>query len=143
MEFVARGVPVEFGQPPFAAIRRCRAVLTALVPVPEAAVNEDDRFVFNQHHVGPAGKLLSVKTETKAEPVQQRANAHFRSSVLPANAAHVPRSALARKTIFTLTLDPSPIRWARGRGAPLFCEPVFIHAEILLEGCRDGNRDSQ
>lgn len=71
MEFVARGVAVEFRQPPFAAVRRRRAVLAAPMPMPEAAMNKDDRLVFDEHHVRAAGEFLPVKTETKAEPVQQ------------------------------------------------------------------------
>jgi len=40
------------------------------MPMPETAVNEDYRFVFNKHHVGSSRKFLSVKTEAIAEPVQ-------------------------------------------------------------------------
>lgn len=45
------GVTVEFREPPFAAIRWCGAVLTPIVPVPEAAANEDDGFVFGEKDV--------------------------------------------------------------------------------------------
>ena len=51
MKFVAHGVAVEFGQPPFAAIRRRRAVLAAFVPMPEAAVDEDGGFVFRKEDI--------------------------------------------------------------------------------------------
>ena len=51
VEFVAGGVAVEFRQPPFAPVRRRRAVLAALMPVPEAAVNEDGGFMFLQEDI--------------------------------------------------------------------------------------------
>jgi hypothetical protein len=51
MKFVTGGVPFEFGDPPFAAVRRRRAVLTAAMPMPEAAVNEDGGFVFREKNV--------------------------------------------------------------------------------------------
>ena len=73
MELVARGVAVEFGEPPFAPVRRRRAVLAACVPVPVCfarertsqsretnwqglgsppAVDEDGGFVFGEEDVG-------------------------------------------------------------------------------------------
>ena len=52
MEFVAGSVAIEFCQPPCAAIRRRGAVLTTFVPMPEAAVNEDDGLVPGQNDVG-------------------------------------------------------------------------------------------
>ena len=87
MEFIARGVAVEFRQPPFAPVRRRRAVFAAAMPMPETTVNEDDRFVFRQKNVHGNGARNStphpiplpgrgregnphVKTEAIAEPVQ-------------------------------------------------------------------------
>ena len=52
MQFVARGVAVEFRQPPFAAVRRRRAVPATRMPVPEAAVNENRDALFYQNDVG-------------------------------------------------------------------------------------------
>src|SRR5688572_12700257 len=52
MQLVARGVAVQFRQPPFAAVRRRRAVLATLMPMPKAAVDEDGGFVFRQKDVG-------------------------------------------------------------------------------------------
>src|SRR2546429_3876903 len=55
MNFVARGVSFQFRHPPFATMRRCRAVHAAAMPVPETAVNEDGGFVFRQNDVGRDG----------------------------------------------------------------------------------------
>ena len=66
MEFVARGVAVEFGQPPFTAVGRRRAVLATLMPMPEAAVNEDDGSVPRQNDVRPAGQFSAMQTKAKA-----------------------------------------------------------------------------
>jgi hypothetical protein len=63
--------------------------------------------------------------------MQQRPNTQFRIRVLATNAAHVPRTALARETVFALTPSPSPIRWARESGAARFHGPVFVHRIFL------------
>ena len=60
MTFIAFGVAVEFFQPPFAAVCGRGAVLATFVAMPEAAVNEDDGFVFGQDYVGTAGQLAVV-----------------------------------------------------------------------------------
>src|SRR5213593_4195665 len=88
------------------------AVFGAAMPVPEAAVDENDGFVFGQDDIGTAGKIPGVKAETETEPVEQGANAHFGGGVLAANAAHVP-------------------------GTALFCEPVFVHEGILWRKWRE------
>ena len=51
MQFVADGVAVEFGQPPFTAVRWGRAVLAAFVPMPEAAVDKDRNALSDQDNV--------------------------------------------------------------------------------------------
>ncbi len=52
MEFVARGVAVEFREPPFAPVRERGAVLTTFVPVPEASVDKYRNALFYQNDVG-------------------------------------------------------------------------------------------
>ena len=66
VQLVASGVAVEFRQPPFAAVRRRRAVLAAFVSVPEAAVNEDSGLMLGEHDVRFARQFLSVQTKTKS-----------------------------------------------------------------------------
>ena len=51
MQFVTCGVPVEFLQPKLPPIRWRGAILATFMPMPEAAVDEDDGFVFRQDDV--------------------------------------------------------------------------------------------
>lgn len=103
MPLVACDIAAELRLPPLTTVRRRRAVLTTLVPMPEASVDKDDRFVFAQHYVGLAGKFPSVNTETKTKAMQQRADAHLGIRIFSANATHIPRAAF-------------------------FCNPIFVHA---------------
>src|SRR5262245_55667545 len=111
--FVARGVAVEFGQPPLLSVGRRRAVLAALVSMPEAAVDEDGGFVFGQENVRTdegrarrSARAVSLTPKTRrarsvppylkrdspvqakavAEPVQEGADDAFRRGVLAADA---------------------------------------------------------
>jgi len=102
--FVAGSIAIELLKPPFTAVGWCGAILATPVPVPETTVNEDDGLVFGQHDVGSAWQLLPVKTKAKAESMQQRADALLRGRVLAADAAHVPRTARARETVFAATV---------------------------------------
>lgn len=51
MQLVPRSIPVQFRQPPLATIRGRSAILTALMPVPKAAMDEDRGFVFRQQNI--------------------------------------------------------------------------------------------
>jgi hypothetical protein len=106
MSPVTGGIPVEFCQPPFPAIRWCGAIHTSSMPMPKAAMNEDDGFEFRQNDVGTAGKLSDVEAKAIAHSMKQRTNGFFRRRVLAANSAHIPRT-------------------------PLFGEEVFVHINIL------------
>jgi len=118
MQLIPRGVAVELGEPPFAAVRRSGAIFATAMAVPEAAVNEDGGFVFGQEDVGAdeAGEASyggesksrsrskrsgrnrnsDVEAEAEAHSMQQGADAHFGAGVLAANAAHVPASPFGR-----------------------------------------------
>src|SRR5947207_6113351 len=52
MEFVAGSVAIQFREPPFAPVRRRRAVLATTMSMPKAAVDEDDGLVPGQNDVG-------------------------------------------------------------------------------------------
>ena len=84
MEFVARGVAVEFGEPPIAAVRRRRAVLAPAMPMPEAAVDEDGGFVFREKDVG-ADKTRSAECRTR-----NRAREHVSLFFIPHSAFRIP-----------------------------------------------------
>src|SRR2546430_2032329 len=55
MNFVPGGVAFELREPPFASVRRRRAVRAAAMSVPKAAVDEDNGFVLRQDDVGATG----------------------------------------------------------------------------------------
>ncbi len=55
MNFVARGVAFKFRHPPFATMRRRRAVFAAAMPMPETAVDEDGGFVFWEQNIDRDG----------------------------------------------------------------------------------------
>lgn len=75
-------------------MRWCCAVPAAAVPVPEAAMNENNSLVPRQNYVRPPGQAFPVQPEPVAHPVQQRSNNHFRLGVLAPDTAHVPTSVL-------------------------------------------------
>lgn len=99
VDFVARGVAVEFLQPEGAVLCRRRAIPATTMPMPETSVNEDDGSVLRQHDVGLARQFLSVKAKSKAQPMEQRANTLFWRGVLAANPAHVPTAALLAQSV--------------------------------------------
>ena len=63
-------------------------VLTAFVPVPEAAVDEDDCLVFAQHYVGGAGQALDIYAVAVAMGVQITSHNQFRFCILALDARH-------------------------------------------------------
>lgn len=80
----------EFRDPPFAPVRRRGAVLATFVPVPEAAMDENDRFVFCQYNVRAAGQSADVKPKPIPHAVERTTNANFWRRVLAADLQHVP-----------------------------------------------------
>jgi len=65
-------------------------VFAALVPVPEASMNEDDGFVFRQDDVGFSGEIFHMQSEPVSGPVQHGPDDHFRLGVLASDPAHIP-----------------------------------------------------
>jgi hypothetical protein len=65
------------------------------VPVPEAAVYEDDLLQARKHEIRPTGKALGVQPEAVTEPENQLTDREFGLGVLVPNATH-PLAALAR-----------------------------------------------
>ena len=181
MKFVARGVAIEFGQPPFAAVRRRRAVLAAFVPMPEASMDEDGDALFHQHEVFgwelrvESLRLLTpalssfeeergdciprsafrvprfhgdspVEAKTIAQTVQERPDGFLRRRVLAADAAHVPRTALAKETIFRNYGRAVPLRspfvsiTAAQQRRPTIASALIGHAGSLPQRRRGAER---
>jgi len=100
MAFIAFGIAIEFGQPPFASMSWYSSSFAAFVAMPEAAVNEDDGFVFGQNDVGTAGQFAVVQSEAVAHAMQEGADDEFGFGVAGTDPAHIPTSPGFRKAIF-------------------------------------------
>lgn len=76
MEFVASGIALELLGPPSGAVCGRGAIRAAAMPMPEAAVDEDDRFVFGQYPVraDEEGRelRLAARSERREPDVQAR-----------------------------------------------------------------------
>ena len=104
MDFVAGGVAFEFRDPEFAAVCRCGAIFAAAVAMPEAAVNEDDGFVFGKNDVGTTGEVFAVETKAVTHAVKERSDEDLGLCVFALDSRHVPRPPLFRKAIFAQRL---------------------------------------
>lgn len=69
------------------------------MPMPEAAVDQNNFAVPRQHHIGPSGKVLAVEPETIPQPMQQRPDRNFRLGVPAADAAHEAGALLWRQCV--------------------------------------------
>ncbi len=58
------------------------------MPVPEAAVDEDNLAVPGKNDIGAAGKVLAMKSKPVTALMQNRPDDKFRPRILAANAAH-------------------------------------------------------
>ena len=67
--------------------------------MPEAAMHEDDRFVFWKHDVRFAGQVFTVKAEPVTHVVEHRTNEDFRLRIGTSNPRHVPTAMFLRETI--------------------------------------------
>ena len=67
-------------------------VLATFVPVPEAAVDEDDGAVLAQHYVGGAGQALDIYAVAVAVGMQVTAHNQLGLGVLALDARHAPVS---------------------------------------------------
>lgn len=88
---VARFVSLDLVFPPCAAGFRDTEVRAVIMPVPEAAVDENHGAVFREDDVGPAGEgfvFRAVDGEAVAEAVEHRAQGELRLRVSPTDARH-------------------------------------------------------
>jgi hypothetical protein len=64
MQNVTRSISLELSNPPFSPVRGRGAILATAMAVPEAAMDEDDGFVFGQNDVGANvanGRILDFR----------------------------------------------------------------------------------
>lgn len=69
------------------------------MPVPEAAVHEDDSVVLRKHHVRPARQVADSKTVAETETVQELTDDEFGLRIPPSDGGHHPRSNFWRDTV--------------------------------------------
>lgn len=90
--FVVGDVGGEFILPEGDIGGRRGGVFAAFMPVPEAAVNKDDRSVFRKNNVRFAGERFDVFPEAVSRAVQHGAENDFRPGVPVTDSRHVPAS---------------------------------------------------
>jgi hypothetical protein len=56
--------------------------------MPEATVNENGFSVAGKYNVGTTGKILHMKSESVAQPMEERTDSQLGSRVLASYAAH-------------------------------------------------------
>lgn len=100
MEFVAGSVGFEFFDPEFTAVCWCGAVFAAAVAMPEAAVDEDNGFVFGEDNVGLTGQLGDVEAKAVAHPMEHGTNEEFWLGILPFDSGHIPRPSFFCEAFF-------------------------------------------
>lgn len=85
---VAFLVAVDLYLPELAIALGQHEVLTAFVPVPKAAVNEDDCLVFAQYYVGGAGQAFDIYAVAVAMGTEVTAHNQLGLGVLALDARH-------------------------------------------------------
>ena len=84
-------VSLDLCRPPFGASAWYPCDPAVLMPMPEAAVDEDDGAVFRQDEIGFAGEGFVARTvdrEAVAEPVEHRTQGQFGFRVPTADTRH-------------------------------------------------------
>ena len=86
--FVAGHIPLELGRPELhVGLRRgCR--LAPLMPMPEAAVHEDDRVPLWKHDVRMSWQFGRMEAEAESQSMKMASHDHFGFCVLRPNPAH-------------------------------------------------------
>lgn len=85
---------MDFFQPEISARFGHNEVSAAFMPMPEAAVNEDDSFVFGKNNIGLSWKCFIVQLVTETFGVQEPSHEHFGLGILALDAAHVVAAGL-------------------------------------------------
>ena len=81
-------VPVELGLPELHIGLRRGSRFTAFVPMPKAAIHEDDRVPLGKHNVGMSRQLWRMEAKAESQGVEVTAHKHLRLRVLRSNPAH-------------------------------------------------------
>lgn len=98
---IPANVAIELGRPELGSSLRDGGK-PAVVPMPEAAMHEDDRSMLPEDKIGSPGKRFAVQPEAKAEPMYQRAHDELWLSVLATYAGHHPGAHLGRDDVHSM-----------------------------------------
>lgn len=79
----------ELSEPKLSSGGRHASALAAIVPVPVASVNENDRTVPWKHDVGPAGQILDILAKPETGSMEQTAHELLRACVAAPNLGHI------------------------------------------------------
>lgn len=85
---VALDISLEFLHPEIFIGPRDGGETTAVMPVPETAMDEHHRPVFGKYKIGRAGQLSHMESISKSSGEKKGAKLPFRPSILAANARH-------------------------------------------------------
>lgn len=86
--FIASNVLGELLLPEYLIAGRCCSVAAASMPVPEASVNQHNRFPLWQNDIGTAGKATVMQSITEPGCMQRLANDDFRFGIAAPDAGH-------------------------------------------------------
>ncbi len=85
---VARPITPQLGHPPRTIHGRQRALRAADVPVPEAAMHQDDGAIPQEDDVRPAGEPADVEAEAQAVAMERGADEALARGVMAADGGH-------------------------------------------------------
>ncbi|GHE20129.1 hypothetical protein GCM10017767_06500 [Halomonas urumqiensis] len=85
---VSFNVSDELPSPEILAGGRRGSIEAAFVPVPEAAMDEDNQAMLRKNEIRLTGQVLPVKPEAKTTGMKIAPYSHFRICVLTTDAAH-------------------------------------------------------
>ena len=131
---VAIHVPLKFGLPELHVGFRGACRLAPLVPMPEAAVHEDDRVPFGKHDIRVSRQLGRMEAVAKTQCVQMASHKHLRLRVLRTNPAHDFAALLGRDGIHRF-LCPNDKRHGKDE-APW---PCSCHQDLDENGWMSGS----
>lgn len=113
--FVPSGICIKFRVPEFRIGGGPSASWASYMPVPEAAVDEDDLSMARQHNVGMSREVRTMQPEAIPKPVQQAAYYQFRSRIAIFHLGHDSAAIGGGEHIRHGARLPIDRRWERYR----------------------------
>lgn len=89
IDFIQFLITIYFLSPPFCACLGYSGILAILMPMPEAAMHEDDGLVFGQDDVGFAGQGFVMQFIPEALSMEISAHEHLRLGVFAFDLTHI------------------------------------------------------